>query len=272
MTINESVLLTKDSLVAAKLEMLFDSSVLAGGTCFFYRNDDEVYLITNCHNVTGRDPITKKIISKSLTTPNSIRVTFIGVSKNGTSEFFEIDIPLYSDEDSQFPNWWVHPIHKDVVDIAVIPLPQNFIERILQRTEIVAANDSSVNNLEVPVKVGQDVMTIGFPRMMDAEGFPIWKRGSLATQPGQSLMGLPKFYIDTATREGMSGSPVFTRSIISVRIPGKQISGIGVRNRFIGIYSGRVGDDTFLAQLGIVWEEAAILETIIGKKVGESSF
>ena len=137
---------------------------------------------------------------------------------------------------------------------------------------MVVANEDLVNNPHVQLGVGQDVFTIGFPRLMDAGGLPIWKRGSLASHPSQALEGLPKFYIDTATREGMSGSPVFARGMVSVRIPGNQLSGFEVRNRFIGIYSGRVGDDTFQAQLGVVWRESAIVDTIIGRTIGKTSF
>jgi hypothetical protein len=46
----------------------------------------------------------------------------------------------------------------------------------------------------------------------------------------------------------------------------------GKGRKFLGIYSGRVGDDTFLAQLGIVWKSRVIDEIIEGRKIGLSFF
>ena len=61
----------------------------------------------------------------------------------------------------------------------------------------------------------------------------------------------------------MSGSPVIATKNgywlpEGETDPGKAVIGEG--RRFIGLYSGRVGDDEFQAQLGIVWKESAILE------------
>ena len=42
--------------------------------------------------------------------------------------------------------------------------------------------------------------------------FPIWKRGSIASEPEIPIDGKPMFYIDTATRQGMSGAPVFAQT------------------------------------------------------------
>lgn len=272
MSATKSVSLTYDSLVSAKIELLFGSEVLAGGTAFFYEKDGHKFLLTNCHNVTGREPVTRKIISKSAATPDKLVIKIPGISEEGILRFCELEMDLYRDDERRVPLWWVHPVHAEKVDLAVIPLAMNLLAELSGEIRIVAANEPLVNNLDVPLRVGQDVFTIGFPRMMDAGGLPIWKRGSLATHPGQTLGGLPKLYIDTATREGMSGSPVFASGIISVRIPGQQISGLAIRNRFLGIYSGRVGDDTFQAQLGVVWKESAIVETINGRTTGISSF
>jgi hypothetical protein len=46
----------------------------------------------------------------------------------------------------------------------------------------------------------------------------------------------------------------------------------GYAERFIGIYSGRIGSDVFQAQLGIVWKPSVIDEIMEGKIIGKSSF
>ena len=82
-------------------------------------------------------------------------------------------------------------------------------------------------------------------------------------------------YIDTATREGMSGAPIYAQESGFWAPEGKKLPEDGVfgkGHRFIGIYSGRVGNDPFFAELGIVWKEEAIQEIIAAARAGTSSF
>jgi hypothetical protein len=86
---------------------------------------------------------------------------------------------------------------------------------------------------------------------------------------------LPKLYIDSATREGMSGAPVYAQESGFWLPKGKTLPEDGCFGKgycFLGIYSGRVGEDSFLAQLGVVWKEEAILDIIRAKQIGVSSF
>jgi len=79
---------------------------------------------------------------------------------------------------------------------------------------------------------------------------------------------MPYFYADTATRKGMSGSPVVLykdrpATIIS-ESKGLMSSHI---TKLIGIYSGRIGVENNLegnAQLGRVWK-AGIFKNIIAQ-------
>ena len=100
-----------------------------------------------------------------------------------------------------------------------------------------------------------------YPRGLDGGNeLAIWKRASIASEPKHDIDGLPKLLIDTATRQGMSGSPVIVRRRgMTVprgvqRVPGK-LTGqelIGESDTFLGVYSGRIGDDPMGVQLGIV--------------------
>lgn len=117
-----------------------------------------------------------------------------------------------------------------------------------------------------------DVFVLGFPLgWTGGAKYPIWKRASLASEPLFDLDGLPKMYIDTATRQGMSGSPVFAKDSGNFFLEGSDTSDplqmkMGEAYRFLGVYSGRIGDDNnkdaFSAQLGIVWKENVIKEII----------
>jgi hypothetical protein len=132
-----------------------------------------------------------------------------------------------------------------------------------------------INSLEDFVdfepSIGDDVFVLGYPGGVDGgHELALWKRGSIASQPSVDLDQLPKLLIDTATRKGMSGSPVIARQsgIIVPRgvstkpgaLSGMEI--IGRADTFLGIYSGRIGDDEFGLQLGIVWK-ASVLDQIV---------
>ena len=57
-------------------------------------------------------------------------------------------------------------------------------------------------------EAGMDCFILGFPEGLFGAAFtPIWKRGSIAAEPYQRV----PYYIDIATRRGMSGSPVIIR-------------------------------------------------------------
>jgi hypothetical protein len=61
---------------------------------------------------------------------------------------------------------------------------------------------------------GMDVFVLGYPRGISGGGrFPLWKRGSIASEPDVNIDNLPMMYIDTATREGMSRAPVYAQEV-----------------------------------------------------------
>ncbi len=71
-------------------------------------------------------------------------------------------------------------------------------------------------------------------------------------------------YLDTATREGMSGSPVIQYRRRAVSFIGNH-GQTDFHAQFVGIYSGRIiPRDFFEAQLGKVWKADCIDEIIDG--------
>ncbi len=82
------------------------------------------------------------------------------------------------------------------------------------------------------------------------------------------LNGRPSFLIDTATREGMSGSPV----VHVDRSAALEFSGVvkpGRTIRFVGVYSGRhIGKKEIEAQLGVVWRQEVINDILVARQLG----
>jgi hypothetical protein len=97
---------------------------------------------------------------------------------------------------------------------------------------------------------------------LSGEGLPVWKRGSIAAEPEVVAAGAPLF-IDTASRLGMSGSPVIRRSRGSHALEGNEVSIGGIATRFVGVYSGRLTSaDPLDAQLGLCWPALLVSDVI----------
>jgi hypothetical protein len=265
-----------------RIKLFFGEQELATATAFHYHHKGYTFLVTNWHAVTGREPITHAIKSKTVAIPDRIKVGLpvivaselkLEEGLGSTYGWREAMLPLYQDEEKLKPFWYEHPVHRDKVDAVAmrVGLKQDV------RIESVVVNDPGLVKENLALYPGMDVFTLGYPLGITGGGrFPIWKRGSLATEPGIDVEELPKIYIDTATREGMSGSPVFA-SASSVWWPEgaaqtAENMQLGSALRFIGVYSGRIGRDPFYAQLGVVWKERALVEMIEGESFGQSSF
>ena len=75
---NETHMLTIDpySVAAIPIEMFFNSTNLSLGTAFVWAEGEQLFLITNWHNVSGKDPISGKHLSKTAAEPNRLKVWF----------------------------------------------------------------------------------------------------------------------------------------------------------------------------------------------------
>jgi hypothetical protein len=167
------------------------------------------------------------------------------------------------------PVWLEHPKHGKAVDVVAILLP----DYICAQYKIFPINEANLDT-QFNEWVADDAFVIGYPFSERPLGqFPIWKRASIASEPNLDVDGLPKMYIDTATRPGLSGSPVVMQRIGIHGGTGGVLTGteiIGRIRNFIGVYSGRVGNDETKAQLGIVWKARVIDEIIDAKVLGKA--
>ena len=244
------------SLCTLKVLLNFNETELAIGTGFIYSYNSKFYLITNWHNVTGRNPNTQACLSKNHAGfPN--KIFFKLRSKENGGNFYSTEINLYDDDEHTLPNWLIHPIHKEKVDVIAIELP---FEEAIDDVLIQSLNQFIDFKYNLKANVADDVFVIGYPQGLDSDFIlPIWKKGSIASEPDVNINELPKILIDTITREGMSGSPVVFRQ----HSPVTTVGIIGSIYGFQGVYSGRIGDKDSV-QLGYVWKKEVIEEIIEG--------
>ncbi|CUI84843.1 trypsin-like peptidase domain-containing protein [Achromobacter sp. 2789STDY5608621] len=246
----------------------FNEVELSTATAFFVLRKSKMYLITNWHVVSGRNPETGKCLSDTCALPNNLLVR---VHKNSEHiEFSDFEIPLFDGSCNKL--WLEHPSFKERVDVVALEvcIPnhlsvfdiENFIEPFNEDTEEAVATD---------------VFVIGYPFGRSVEGiFPIWKRASVASEPCIDVDGLPKILVDTASRSGMSGSPVMLYEKRAIGVcdgvpgqPGARLSNFLMK--LVGVYSGRIGvdDENIKAQLGVVWK-SVVIDEIISHKDAQS--
>jgi hypothetical protein len=240
-------------------------------TGFLWQRDVDHYLITNWHCVTGWHPTENRALDDMCFDPEiaATQVTMSsdgGKAPDGTPLFKtstgEVVVELRADGR---PVWLEHPRFGSRVDVIAIKLGSG-------PSGLMSAPINTIEFKDLDVLVGDEAFVIGFP--MDSKvayPYPIWKRASLATEPQFDIDGLPMMLIDTATRPGMSGSPVFARQLGVTRQKGKVVLGGGDAKCFLGVYSSRVGDLTGL-QLGTVWKPSVIDEIIEGGVIGKGPY
>ena len=250
----------------AFLKMSFADTVLASGSGFFWRADGRTHLVTNWHNLAGRNPLTQAPMSNTGGLPDSVVFhAFRQVTQPDERGLYAVDtvpvgVPLYDEAGAR---WREHPHFGRHVDVASIDVTD-----YIRGLQVEHANDvESFASLDS--RVSQEAFIIGFPFGLIVNApVPIWKRGTIALDPTFDPDGLPKMFIDTATREGMSGAVVVARHITVGRSyrrkDGSESEPViyAKHDLVVGIYSGRHYPDLDRAQLGIVWKRSAVETTV----------
>lgn len=261
------------SLCTAMVVAMCDDQETARSTGFIWSHNGVEYLVTNWHCLTGVNPFSGKYLSKSLAArPNSIRVALTTAAAEHKLGY---ELPLF-DEHGE-PRWLVHPTAGEQVDIAAIALPDETL-RPSGGPQTLAKAMNALTWARVQPFVGDELFVVGYPRNLHMMGLPIWKRATFATEPNlfANIPNRRQVWIDCASREGMSGSPVIQvrRGMYLRPMPGMPGSSdyedLLNGYAFYGIYSGRLidpdedprMDDQLAAQIGIVWPQALIEEVV----------
>jgi hypothetical protein len=247
-------------------------SLKVQATGFFWVRDGALFLITNWHNVTGWDPTQDKALSGMAFTPNVVSVDLAYRAEREGREALvwqSVWVELFDQQGK--PLWLEHPTYGRRVDVVAVEV--GTIGNASLWTEPI---NTYADFIDFEPGVGDDAFVLGYPLgLTGGSRFPIWKRASIASEPGFDLDELPKLLIDTATRKGMSGSPV-----IAVRRGVTQPRGtsdfddsvFGTSETFLGVYSGRVDDDPLGAQIGIVWKAEMVAQIIDAGVAGTDPF
>ena len=239
------------------VEIYFNEILLSTATAFAYKYGDRKYLVTNYHVAYGRNPITNQCMDPNAAIPNRLKIIYH--DKNATSMFCEINYPEY-----EIPFKYIKR-DEQIVDIAIYEMPPEFTGVCINELEQIFPEIHYEENIQL--EITEPLYVLGYPRGINICYTPIWKKSSIASEPELKIDGIPCFYIDTTTRQGMSGSPVIFYSSDGnyKTVNGTHHLSGSVTYNFIGIYSGRDrNDESHIAQLGKVWKKELIDDVING--------
>lgn len=249
------------STTSVMLEMRRREGVLAKGTGWFWRQNSGIALVSAWHNFSGLHHTERTMLSKLSEIPDSVYVRFM---TKGNQTFQDHLFPLYIDDDRLLPRWHVHPVCGNYFDMSFLPLA-------VDGGDVHCINDFISIGADKPRPM-QDVFAVGYPlgvNMMSL--FPLWKRGTVASDVDLAVEGHPKFLVDMPGRSGLSGAPVFrSRNGLAVGT-NDDGSPIRVENtvEFIGLYSGRsagqlpsVEQARESTDLGFVWHAEVVMEML----------
>lgn len=219
---------------------------------FFTRRNERLYLVTNWHVVSGRNADTEETLDVSAAIPDELRVYLPDVKADGSFQFGDrqpLSVMLYEGERKK---WLDLKMKGKWIDVTLIPMDEKEDAAIIP-----IENCEEPFNDAVRFEITSPVYVIGFPFGKIAGDIPIWKRATVASEPTYDMDDLPYYFVDTATREGMSGSPVIFFKDRPVIIGNGTSDEVSIHwTKFMGIYSGRIGANKNMgdAQLGRVWK------------------
>lgn len=218
-----------------------------------------VALVTAWHNLTSRHVDTKVSLHDQCVEPEFVRI--YPLSRLAPGEWSGIDVPLHDDHGT--PTWLEHPEVERCVDVGVVAVPEY--------QAVAPLIDSLLQEPMDDECVGDEVFVLGFPYgMLPTAGLPIWKRGSLASEPTARVFAEEKLLVDASARSGMSGGAVIRR--IRKRDPYDTRRPI---TQLLGLYSGRMRPPRAKADessdLGIVWRWSVVEDVIANGRLGRGS-
>lgn len=246
-----SIRIDPKSLASICLAPYAFSQPAAIGTGFVIAVDEVTLLITNYHVVSGRHPETGRQLDKAAALPDRILIPFLRRQELPLRWLPQVQMLTVEG----VPQWVEHPRLGHKFDVVALPLA------VPPKAQVFPYERGFGHDLAL--HTGSDVAIIGFPEGMTGGGLtPIWKAGSIASEPDLTIATSNFFWIDSNTRRGMSGAPVVARRFGGALMEnGTYGVGAGVYDRNLGVYAGRAFEAPDMT-LGRVWSWQGVQEIV----------
>jgi len=224
------------------IETYLDDNHLGGGTGFFYRNNDTIFIVTNRHVFVHEEEDHY---------PNRIRIK-LHIDATNIQRNRWLEIPIQNNE----PLW--RDFGRLGPDIAALPIHEEVIEECV----ILSFSNQNLPPENLVVGLGDDVLVIGYPLGFhdNLHNLPISRIASVASEYPIPFRGEPFFLIDGRLHPGTSGSPVITKDTGMHRTTDALV--VGGATFLLGIHSHSwpVPDGEDPLDLNAVWFGSSIEE------------
>ena len=223
------------SLTTTPVFLLQGERVVSRGSGFLYCEErgasNFLYLITNIHVLTGRDP-EENFPAEG----NAIKI-LLHQKVSDTSDVNEVVIDLYGSDGC--PRWITNKKYPKADLAALLIPPEKVRSRESKAICCVTKTWTHYKHTNMVVEPSSEVAIIGYPHHFydRINQIPIWKFGNIASEPKLNFEGQPLILVDAAAYPGMSGSPVYVFSNNAYSLEDGTVN-IGGCRQLIGVYAG----------------------------------
>jgi len=238
------------SMITTPVILLKGNKTVSQGTGFYYGLQDPsrgtvLFLITNHHVLTGYSPEETK-------SPKGDNVMFyLHKDADDPGDVKQIRFPLFTKNGKPI---WLGSREFPHADVAVIPIAASLCDN----AKVFGISEDWTGG-NIKMRPTSTITLIGYPYgYYDKKNrLPIWKTGSIASEPDVDFEGKPLFLVDISAFPGMSGSPAFAIAYGAYEtIEGPTT--VGHVQKFLGIY----------ASMQVLKEKRYLEELISKSKLG----
>ena len=222
------------SLCCTPIEILSNDGkddVISTASGFFWSHGSELFLVTNWHVLSGKNPFTLEILSPNGFVP--LKFAYYGISYT-----FEGDLLVFSRErhvmqitDFGSAHFECPPIIDgqsiDIVALRIsngVVFGKNFAATGFVGAEKATGFMNEACGQRIVTRAGDDCFILGYPlRNYEGLNLPIWKRGAISSDTSIGVGGRPIFLVDAATTPAMSELAII-----------RKVGGFTVDNRDVG--------------------------------------
>lgn len=259
------------SLTTTPVHLFKGNNLVSQGTGFYYLEQLDkgqvLFLVTNYHVLTGASPSEGK-------KPIGDHISFqFHLSEDETGKTKTVQFPLFTKSGKPI---WIANTDFPEADMALIPVVQS-----LRQDCKVFGISAKWATPQMLIRPTTNVTLVGYPYGYydTTNALPIWKTGTIASEPKMDFDGKPLLLVDVSAFPGMSGSPVFAiASGMYEMVDGSAVTPGSVQE-FLGIYASMqmVGKDKYLEQIvhganlgirdyesleiGHVWKAKLVIDT-----------
>ena len=247
----EQIRIDPSSVTSLQLKIFHNDVEIGKATGFVVVKNDKRYLVTNRHVVLACTQDANPSNIGGWICANRLAIFHNRLNRLG--EWLWVTEDLFNERSNK--RWLEHPTLGAAADLVALPLihTENVqfypLDMELRKTDIVVGPADSVSIVGFPLGIAQQ------------GGLPVWKTGTVASDLDINIDGKPIFLVDTTSRPGMSGSPVYAvrtgayRSSSGALKMAMGVAPVAPMKRFLGVYSEQIQ----AAELGGVWKAEAVM-------------